>query len=96
VEVERWLGMPNFSTPVSWCPACGHKFDRASNATGQDGPEPGDITLCFGCGVLLVFSEALEVRMPTVEEMRGFRSDERLMEALAHTRRLMAKVREAV
>lgn len=47
------------------CAECGAKLDRA---TGPDAPSPGDFTVCIDCANVNVFTDALEMRKPTLEE----------------------------
>ncbi len=41
------------------CPHCGHDLDAHSGKNGA--PDPGDISICFYCGELIVFSEYLSL-----------------------------------
>jgi hypothetical protein len=57
----------------SSCPTCGKVFDSATCATGNEAPKPGDVTVCFGCGMILVFTEDMGVRPMTPSERADFR-----------------------
>lgn len=37
------------------CPRCKEKVDGWTGVTGQEAPKPGDVSVCFACGELLVF-----------------------------------------
>jgi hypothetical protein len=54
----------------SLCLNCGKFVDRAEAAIGKDDPkpEPGDITICFGCGHVMAFDEELGLRELTKDE----------------------------
>jgi hypothetical protein len=52
------------------CPACFEKLDAATS-TGLEprGPLPGDFTVCAFCGVKLRYTEGLELRFVTEDEL---------------------------
>ncbi len=50
------------------CPICNHPIDAHTSITGECRPVPGDVSICFYCGNIFVFSEALELRDPTPSE----------------------------
>lgn len=54
--------------PEMKCPACEYKMDRCTNVTGQGGPKPGDVSLCFRCGVAMAFTAELGLRLATQED----------------------------
>jgi hypothetical protein len=57
-------------TPGRPCPYCGYTLNAATPAKeGEPGPSPGDISLCFNCGEILVIDEGLVIREPTPEEL---------------------------
>lgn len=39
--------------PLTHCPCCGHKFDRASGFISKDKPEAGNFTACIECAQVL-------------------------------------------
>jgi len=51
------------------CPVCGHKLDTCVEDEKAK-PENGDITLCFYCGELLIFSEDLKIKSITEEQFK--------------------------
>lgn len=55
--------------PVSFCPDCGKRFDRAALLNDkEDRPVPGDITLCIGCAAVLHFDNEMAIRkLPTLD-----------------------------
>lgn len=44
--------------PSSNCPACGAEHDAATGVVEGTRPKPGDLTLCFDCWALSVFTDA--------------------------------------
>jgi hypothetical protein len=70
-----------FYTPEAYCAVCG----KPLNATGPvypdaipggaDGPEPGSLTVCMGCGAVLIYRQDMHLRLLTVEEWQGLRAD---------------------
>jgi hypothetical protein len=52
---------PDYATP---CPVCGLVL-RAHTPIGEDKspPVPGDLSVCFYCGLLLEFTEDLRLRV---------------------------------
>jgi len=50
------------------CPNCGKELNSACGLDSEDGPSPGDFTVCIGCGYILAFTEDLGVRELTGEE----------------------------
>lgn len=56
-------------TPRQACPRCGYQFDRAAGAFTDRIPKHGDVSLCFRCGLLLVFNADLTARPMTEEEL---------------------------
>jgi hypothetical protein len=48
-----------FRMPASLCPGCGKKLDACTAIGEPQPPKRGDITVCFGCGMLLEFGEGL-------------------------------------
>lgn len=45
--------------PVTTCPKCGRKTDRALHTQGKETPTSGDLSICFECGTLAEFDENL-------------------------------------
>lgn len=63
--------------PSVLCPSCGVPLN-ACGGPYDNGPEPGDITLCVYCHAVLIFEQAgerLTLRQPTDDEMIELRSD---------------------
>ena len=63
--------------PEMGCLRCGALMDAASHLTDDDAtPEPGDVTICLYCGMLMAFSEDLTFRELTEEEITKVPLDE--------------------
>jgi hypothetical protein len=72
------------AVPRSACPDCGAVSNRPASYAANARPEPGDPTLCFACGALVVFADDLRLRLPTGAELIQLQSDPtvwRLIEA---------------
>jgi hypothetical protein len=57
--------------PLSPCPHCGRAVDAASIDDGSgEPPGPGDVSICLGCGKIMLFgpAPALELRKLTDPE----------------------------
>jgi hypothetical protein len=69
--------------PISTCPYCGYVADSVSPADPNDHdttpPTPDSaVTLCFGCGGVMMFNDDLTVRAPSPEEMAMLKSDPKI------------------
>jgi hypothetical protein len=62
-------------TPECICPSCGKVFDMATDATSDETPSPGDITICLTCGHLMAFTDDMTVRELTPKEMHEIAGD---------------------
>ena len=56
--------------PLTKCPTCGKVLDAATAAAdGQTPPdampEPGNYTVCLGCGEILIFDRRMRAARPT-------------------------------
>jgi hypothetical protein len=89
--------MKDYPIPTCFCLKCGHTFDRSSNLTGKGKPDPGDLTLCIGCGSLLKFNADMSVRLIDEEaELRNMPAKQfvfviKARLAIAMTRHLQPK-----
>lgn len=54
--------------PVS-CPTCGKNLDAATHPTEDVSPSPGDVTICYGCQDILIFTDELGLRNVTEEDI---------------------------
>lgn len=82
--------------PDAVCPACGYVSDRAAPADDNPAPpEKGDITVCFGCGTILVYDACDEcgdllLRTPSLEEVFFLEANHQ------DTMREVARVQQAI
>ena len=67
--------------PISHCTGCGKLCDDATGLATERNPRPGDFTICFGCGHLMVYSDELTLRDPTNAEVVEVAGDPRLIAA---------------
>jgi len=71
--------------PGAQCPCCGLRLTGAAGVVAQGVagvpalPGPGDFTFCISCGVVLVFDDRLNVRMPTEAEAKAISEDDRIL-----------------
>lgn len=81
--------------PISTCPHCGYSMDRAAPVGDDAGaPDPGDTSICFGCGEILIFDEQLTLRAMTRLEMRRLHVDDpEAWDTLVSAQRLFNTIR---
>jgi hypothetical protein len=79
------------------CPSCGAKLDAASSATERpDAPVAGDASVCWYCGVLLVFTSADgAVRVATQSEVDEVLRDYPYLRSILQEISSRAKLRPA-
>jgi hypothetical protein len=70
------------------CLHCGKKLDSAS---GSASPEPGDISICIGCGGVLIFGDDCLMRLPTAKEEADALSDDRVQQIRIALREVKAR-----
>lgn len=60
--------------PEQHCPHCSKLIDLTGQLTADPEmqPQPGDYSVCFGCGGVLVFETGFRLRMPTPDEIVHF------------------------
>lgn len=57
------------------CPSCGALLDAASRVYGEKGaPQAGDISVCLECARPLQFTEDLQLRIISRDELRRLRA----------------------
>lgn len=64
------------------CAWCGSSNDAQMGDPGRPGPEPGDVSLCWYCLGLSVYTETEQGRKPTEEEFQEFVTDPDVIKAL--------------
>jgi hypothetical protein len=67
------------NVPESRCLHCDKIVDAATNIKDDNGPTPGDATVCIYCGHLMIFDDALRLRNPNSEEMGALAGDANLL-----------------
>ncbi len=82
--------MDNYRVPASLCPGCGNANDGATGIIGMGSPEPGDVTVCAYCGMVLVFTDTLRTRILSNEEWAGLPDAQKL--AITAARKAVASV----
>ena len=83
--------------PGAHCPACGKLLDAATDPTGQGHrPDPGDLSVCYGCGVLLQYAGepgALTLTTISDEQLDAYAAED--AKTVARLRRLSARIKLA-
>lgn len=52
-----------FTVPrPAMCPNCGLAGDKHTGGPDERPPQPNDITMCFGCGMFLMFNDDMSLR----------------------------------
>jgi len=64
-----------FANPTR-CPNCGEMLRGATNALGNEPPEPGAVTVCVLCGSAAMFQKDLSFRLLTPDDYRQFTPEE--------------------
>jgi hypothetical protein len=67
--------------PPSACLHCGKINDAALGVDHDASPSPGDVTVCFYCGHIMVFGDDLLMRNPTDAEIHDIAGDPRVLAA---------------
>lgn len=64
----------SFDVPESKCPVCGKLFLLATAMEPEDesGPQPGNPSICWQCGTVLLYMEDLSMKEATPEEIQAF------------------------
>lgn len=68
--------MTTYEMPWTNCPRCGLTLNRATTLKGSRAPEPGDLTVCEGCGEALLVTERRRVRCLQDQERARIQVDE--------------------
>lgn len=59
--------MSTYRHQATTCPGCAKKLDASSGADGV-APKPGDCSICWYCGAMLLYQEDLTLRPMTNAE----------------------------
>lgn len=65
------------------CPHCGRTNNFHSDIDGQATPDPGDVSVCWGCRRAGVYADDLSIRKPTVSEQNEIDASPYVKRALA-------------
>jgi hypothetical protein len=63
----------------SHCTNCGMVVSAATGIDSNAQPSPGDVTVCFECGHVMIFDDDLKVRDLTGDEIRMIAGDARIV-----------------
>jgi hypothetical protein len=88
------IGKDGSPLPFDACLNCGKRIDAAARVRDDERPEPGDITVCLGCGHLMAYADDMTLRELTGEEIVEIAGDPEIIEAqhfIAHYRRVAKK-----
>lgn len=77
------------TNPAATCPACRKPLDAATGMGHDHLPEPEDLSICFHCGVSMIFNQDLSLRLATPEEFAEL--PQKVRDDINHMRTLMAK-----
>ncbi len=81
---------------ITACPWCGRQNDAlAGTADPADLPKPGDVSICWGCHGLALFTEDGSLRRAKVAERARLLADPEIQKALAAMNRAVTPL-EAV
>lgn len=60
--------MKTFEIKEQRCP-CGYRFELSTNATGEEPPAPGDVSICIKCARVARFDERGELHQLSEREV---------------------------
>jgi hypothetical protein len=62
--------------PRQGCWKCGYMMDKTTDArNAPEAPREGDVSICWGCGTLGIFTKDLTIRKPTLDEKIRLEAD---------------------
>jgi hypothetical protein len=68
--------------PKATCPNCKEQLNSASSLETEEGPSPGDMTMCLYCGHLMIFAPDFSFRALTQDEMHEIAGDPRVIQIM--------------
>lgn len=69
--------------PENNCTNCGKRLDAVDNlGEEEEMPEPGNFTVCLGCGHVMVFAEGLSLRDPDDSEIHEIAGNPELLKIM--------------
>lgn len=78
-------------TPLARCSSCGRPINSQSNPHDEI-PQPGDVTICIGCGHVMVIDGDGSVREMTLEEAVEITRDDVLQAEIKRIKRGLRNV----
>jgi hypothetical protein len=81
--MRHFLGKDHYLNNDAVCPGCGNKMDGASGIDHNDKPDPGDIGVCIKCGLIVVYTEDLKLRIATPFDLAECHPDTKKQIAVA-------------
>lgn len=77
------------------CPTCGVLLNKATPVGHEQRPGPGDVTICFQCGEILLYGENLELKIPDLNDWNNLRQcPKEFLHALEAQRMVRAQRRQ--
>ena len=73
--------------PDMKCISCGKTLNAASAVDSEGRPSPGDISMCIGCGKIMIYGDDFTMREPTEAEMVEMVMDEEMNARLTQMQR---------
>jgi hypothetical protein len=73
---------PDISHQPIKCPHCGSMVDTSACFFEEKAPKPGNVTICFYCHDIAVYTRKMNLRLPTERELYEIAGDECLRIAL--------------
>jgi hypothetical protein len=73
--------MESFSFKQSPCPNCRRSIDTCHSASGERGPQSGDLSICLYCGHLSAYGDDMALRELTDAEVVEVAGDPELIQA---------------
>ena len=74
--------MNTYETPISFCPVCRGKLDRALQNAPR-APAVGDFSICCHCGAVLRFREGFTLTLATHPELNDLEPEQRMRMLIA-------------
>ena len=78
------------------CPLCDSLIEASTSETNET-PDPGDISICYHCGCMCIYTDAMGLRLPTGAEAKEILQNKemvaRLKSACVNMDRLVALAR---
>ena len=66
------------------CPHCNHKIDAHTDPSGEETPGPGDLSMCLYCGEFNIFTDDMDLRKATEEDLKELPQE--LMDSITEAR----------